>query len=165
MTDTAIHLLGPLEPRDGWEADRCPMAATLELLGTRSAFLLLREAFYGATRFDELTRRAQISEPVAAARLAELVEAGLLEREDYREPGQRTRRCYRLTEKGTEVFPIVVALMRWGGRWIEGCDRVELRHDGCGEPVDAVLRCAAGHHVAGPAQVALAPRTRPRTEV
>ena len=161
MTET-VHLLGSLEPRDGWAADHCPMDATLELLGTRSAFLILREAFYGATRFEEFTRRAQISDPAAAARLGELVAAGLLEREDYREPGQRTRKRYRLTEKGSEVFPIVVALMRWGGRWIEGRDRVELRHDGCGEPVEAVLRCAAGHPVEAPAQVALAPRAQRR---
>lgn len=158
----AIHLLGPLDRRDDWTADGCPMAATLELLGTRSAFLLLREAFYGATRFEEFTRRARISDPAAAARLGELVDAGLLEREDYRDPGQRTRQRYLLTQKGVEVFPIIVALMRWGGRWIEGRDRVELRHDGCGEPVEAVLRCAAGHDVAAPAQVALARRSRRR---
>lgn len=158
--EQSVHLLGALDPRDGWTADRCPMAATLELLGTRSAFLLLREAFYGATRFEEFTRRARLSDPVAAARLHELVDAGLLEREDYREPGQRTRQRYLLTEKGADVFPIVVALMRWGGRWIEGRDRVELRHDGCGEPVEAVLQCAAGHPVAAPAQVALAARSR-----
>jgi DNA-binding HxlR family transcriptional regulator len=153
-----IHLLGDLEPRDGWTAERCPMAATLELLGTRSAFLILREAFYGATRFEEFARRTQLSEPVVAARLRELEQEGLLEREDYREPGQRTRRRYLLTAKGADAFPIVVAMMRWGARWIDGRDRVELRHDGCGEPLEAVLRCAAGHEVAGPAQTALAVR-------
>jgi DNA-binding HxlR family transcriptional regulator len=158
-----VQLLGALEPRDGWSAEGCPMAATLELLGTRSAFLLLREAFYGATRFDEFTRRAELSDPATAAHLRELVAAGLLEREDYREPGQRTRQRYLLTEKGADVFPIFVALMRWGGRWIEGHDGVELRHDGCGEPVEAVLRCAAGHPVAAPAEVALAARPRRTT--
>ncbi len=51
----------------------------------------MREAFYGTTRFDDFAERVGISEPVAAARLRELVDEGLLEREDYREPGQRTR--------------------------------------------------------------------------
>jgi DNA-binding HxlR family transcriptional regulator len=153
-----IHLLGELEPRDGWTAERCPMAATLELLGTRSAFLILREAFYGATRFEEFARRARLSDPVVAQRLAELVAVGLLEREDYREPGRRTRKQYRLTEKGADAFPIVVALMNWGARWIDGRNRVELRHDGCGEPLETVLRCAAGHEVGGPADTALAVR-------
>ena len=64
------------------------------MVSTRSAFLILREAFYGTTRFDDFAERVGISEPVAAARLRELVDEGLLEREDYREPGQRTRQRY-----------------------------------------------------------------------
>ena len=53
--------------------------------------MILREAFYGATRFEEFVERAGISEPVAAARLRELTAEGLLEKVPYREPGQRTR--------------------------------------------------------------------------
>jgi DNA-binding HxlR family transcriptional regulator len=143
-----VRMTGPLEPRDGWTADHCPIAGTLDVVGTRTAFLILREAFYGATRFDEFARRAGISEPVAAARLRELVAAGLLEREDYREPGQRTRQGYRLTAKGAELLPALVALMRWGDRWLEDDSRVELRHRDCGAPVAVTLRCDAGHDVA-----------------
>ena len=147
--DTAIRLTGKLDPRDAWTADRCTIAKALEVVSTRSAFLILREAFYGTTRFDDFAERAQISEPVAAERLRELVEQGLLEREDYREPGQRTRQRYRLTEKGADLLPALAALMQWGNRWLD--DRggpVELRHRECGEPVAAELRCAAGHRVA-----------------
>jgi DNA-binding HxlR family transcriptional regulator len=144
----AIRMTGSLEPRDGWTADRCTIARALEVLTTRSAFLILREAFYGTSRFDDFARRAGVSEPVAAARLRELVDDGLLEREDYREPGQRTRQRYRLTEKGGDLLPVLVALMQWGDRWLD--DRggpVELRHRDCGEAVTAQLRCAAGHPV------------------
>ena len=88
------------------------------MVGTRSAFLLLREAFYGTSRFDDFAGRVGISQPVAAARLRELVEDGLLAREPYQEPGQRTRMQYRLTEKGTEFFPVLAALMEWGNRWV-----------------------------------------------
>ena len=147
---TAIRLTGALDPREGWAADRCTIARTLDVISTRSAFLILREAFYGTTRFDDFAQRVGISEPVAAARLRELVGEGLLEREDYREPGQRTRQRYRLTEKGADLLPALVALMQWGDRWID--DRggpVELRHHDCGEPVRAQLRCAAGHDVSG----------------
>src|SRR5437588_12477226 len=94
----ALRMTGTLNPRESWTADRCTIAKTLEVLSARSAFLILREAFYGTTRFDDFAKRAGISEPVAASRLRELVEQGLLEREDYREPGQRTRKRYRLTE-------------------------------------------------------------------
>src|ERR671912_2375461 len=99
-----VHMTGRLDPRSGWSASGCTIAKALDLLSTRSAFLLLREAFYGTTRFDEFAERVGISEPVAAARLRDLVEHGLLAREDYREPGQRTRQGYVLTEKGAELL-------------------------------------------------------------
>src|SRR5947209_19229651 len=84
-----VRMTGALDPRGAWQAERCPIAASLDVLTTRSAFLLLREAFYGTTRFDDFAERARLSEPVTAARLRELVEHGLLTREDYRAPGQR----------------------------------------------------------------------------
>jgi DNA-binding HxlR family transcriptional regulator len=145
---SAIRMTGALDPRSAWTADRCTIARTLEVISTRSAFLLLREAFYGTARFDDFARRAGISEAVAAARLRELVEHGLLEREDYREPGQRTRQRYKLTEKGADLFPALVAIMQWGDRWLdERGGPVELRHRDCGKRVGVELRCTAGHQV------------------
>jgi DNA-binding HxlR family transcriptional regulator len=144
----AVRLTGALEPRSGWKADRCTIAKSLDVVSTRSALLIMREAFYGTTRFDDFAERVGISEPVAAARLRDLVEEGLLEREDYREPGQRTRQQYRLTPKGADLFPVLVALMKWGDRWLD--DRggpIELLHRDCGEPVEVSLHCAAGHEV------------------
>jgi DNA-binding HxlR family transcriptional regulator len=153
--ESAVRLTGSLDPRGSWTADRCTIAKALDVLSTRSAFLILREAFYGTTRFDDFAERAQISEPVAAARLRDLVDEGLLEREDYREPGQRTRQRYRLTEKGADLFGVLVALMQWGDRWLD--DRggpVELRHRDCGGRVGVEPTCAAGHRV-GPGEIDL----------
>lgn len=156
----ALHLTGRLEPRGAWTADRCTLARSLDVLTTRSAFLILREAFYGTTRFDDFAERVGISEPVTAARLRELVDHGLLEREDYREPGQRTRKSYRLTDKGADLFPVLAALMQWGDRWIdERGGPVGFRHRGCGEEVAVELRCAAGHEV-GPGELDVAARRR-----
>src|SRR5881227_2449525 len=112
--DNVIRMTGTLEPRGGWTAERCSIARALDVVSTRSAFLILREAFYGTTRFDDFAERVGISEPVAAARLRELVDEGLLEREDYRDPGQRTRQRYKLTEKGEDLLPALAALMQWG---------------------------------------------------
>ena len=148
MSTSAVRLTGELDPREGWRAERCTIAKALEVVSTRSALLILREAFYGTTRFDDFAERVGISEPVAATRLRELVDEGLLEREDYREPGQRTRQQYRLTEKGADLFPVLVALMHWGDRWLD--DRggpLELLHRDCGEVVGVELRCAAGHEL------------------
>lgn len=160
----AINLTGALDPRESWTADRCTLAKALEVVSTRSAFLILREAFYGTTRFDDFAQRAGISEPVAATRLRELVEHGLLEREDYRDPGQRTRQAYRLTDKGADLFPALAALMQWGDRWLD--DRggpVRLLHHDCGERVGVELRCAAGHEVSsGEIDLARPRRSAPR---
>jgi DNA-binding HxlR family transcriptional regulator len=158
----ALRMTGALEPRGAWTADRCTLAGALDVVTTRSAFLILREAFYGTTRFDDFAERVGISEPVTAARLRELVDDGLLEREDYREPGQRTRRSYRLTEKGAGLFPALAALMQWGDRWLDDDGGpVELRHRDCGEPVAVELRCAAGHTVT-PDELDLAARVSGR---
>jgi DNA-binding HxlR family transcriptional regulator len=110
----AVRMTGALDPREDWTADRCTLARALDVVSTRSAFLILREAFYGTTRFDDFAKRVGISEPVAARRLKELVDEGLLERADYREPGQRTRQRYRLTDMGADLLPALVALMQWG---------------------------------------------------
>ncbi len=148
---TPIHMTGELEPRSGWgpPGDGCPMARALDAVGTRSGFLILREAFYGASRFEEFVARTGLSEPVVSARLRELARAGIVERFPYREPAQRTRQGYRLTEQGEDLLPTLAALMRWGNRWLfpEGA-RVELTHRECGQPVQVALRCADGHPVA-----------------
>ena len=126
------------------------MARTLEIVSTRTAFLILREAFYGATRFEQFVERCGVSEPVAAARLRELTEDGLLVRDPYQDPGQRRRYAYRLTRKGSDLLPVIVALFDWGDRWGLECGaRVQLRHAGCGAAVHARLACDAGHDVAG----------------
>ncbi len=148
--NSTIQMTGRLEPRADWTADGCPMAGTLDVVRTRSAFLVLREAFYGATRFEEFAERTGLSEPVTSARLRELTAEEILQRQPYQEPGQRTRHAYRLTEKGADLLPVLVALMQWGDRWgIPGGARVELRHRGCGRPVSAELRCDHDHPVSG----------------
>src|ERR1700741_2303435 len=142
---SAVRLTGELDPREGWTAERCTIAKALGGLSTRSGLLVMPEASSGPPRFDDFAARVGLSEPATAARLRELVDDGLLEREDYREPGQRTRQRYLLTEKGADLFPALVALMQWGDRWLdERGGRVELRHRDCGERVGVELRCAAG---------------------
>jgi DNA-binding HxlR family transcriptional regulator len=147
MTNAAtVTMTGELDPRAGWEATGCTIAQTLDVVRSRSAFLLLREAFYGTTRFDEFAHRVGVSEPVAAARLKELVAVGLLERHPYKEPGRRTRLEYRLTPMGADFFPALVALTQWGERWLQPAG-VELRHRDCGGSVRAELCCDRGHHI------------------
>ena len=116
-------------------------------MGSRSAFLLLREAFYGSTRFDDLVRLTGFTEAVAAKRLKELVEHGLLEKRAYQEPGQRTRHEYVLTERGHDLLPVLVALGQWSLKHSPAKGGPSLLHDGCDAEVGLTLRCAEGHHV------------------
>jgi DNA-binding HxlR family transcriptional regulator len=132
-----------------WDNATCSIALALDVVGTRSAMLAMREAHLGTRRFDEFVRRIGLGEPAVAARLKELVAAGLLERVPYREPGQRTRYEYQLTGKGRELLPVLTALRQWGDAWQTGPEGPSLfaTHKGCGADVHAVLRCTAGHDV------------------
>lgn len=143
----SVQLEGRLAQR-GDEAlgDRCPVDRTIQLVGNRTALLLLREVFYGASRFDSLVKRVGVTEAVAAQRLRELVEVGVLVKEPYREPGQRTRHAYVLTEAGHDLLPVVLALLQWGAAHTPG-PAPAVTHAGCGEVVRVEMRCAAGHAV------------------
>ena len=145
-----LELAGSLARRgDRPLGDRCPIERAVQVVGNRSAVLLLREVFYGATRFDALVARVGVTEAVAARWLKELVSAGVLEKVPYREPGQRTRHEYSLTESGHALMPVVLGLLEWGAAWTgaAGDDGPSLSHRSCGEPVHLAVRCAAGHDV------------------
>ena len=119
-------LQGTLADRDAWSAvGECPIEKTMALLGTKSAMLIMREAYYGTTRFDDFWRRVGVTKAAASARLSELVEAGLLERRPYREPGQRSRDEYVLTDAGQTSC-------RWCGRCSSGASATCRRPRRCG---------------------------------
>ena len=146
--DAVFTRAGGFADRDAWGAPPwCAIERSLDLIGTRSAMVLLREAFYGGRRFDELVRRTGLAETVAAKRLRQLVDDGLLEQRPYRVPGARTRHEYVLTDRGRALFALVVALVRWGHGLPDGDRGVELVHAGCGAPLIPAVRCTAGHDV------------------
>jgi DNA-binding HxlR family transcriptional regulator len=141
-------LQGVLADRDAWTAvGHCSIEKTMSALGTKSAMLIMREAYYGTTRFDDFAHRVGITKAAAAARLAELVDLGLLTRQPYREPGQRTRNEYVLTEAGTDFMPVVWAMFEWGQRYLPGRHQLRLTHLGCGADATVEVRCAEGHPV------------------
>ncbi|MGH7317429.1 MAG: winged helix-turn-helix transcriptional regulator [Candidatus Rokuibacteriota bacterium] len=130
-----------------YSAENCSIGRTLEIVGEKWTLLVLREAFYGVRRFADFHRALGCARNLLSARLRKLVDEGLLAQEPYRESGDRVRFEYRLTDKGLELFPALVALMQWGDRWAADPDGppVELRHRDCGARVNAELRCAEGH--------------------
>jgi DNA-binding HxlR family transcriptional regulator len=141
-------LQGPLADRDAWSAvGECAIEKTMAVVGTRSAMLIMREAYYGTTRFDDFARRVGITKAATSARLSELVELGLLRRQPYREPGQRSRDEYVLTDAGIDFMPVVWAMFEWGRRHLPGHNRLRLTHLGCGAEATVEMRCAQGHLV------------------
>jgi len=142
----------PAEPL-AFSRATCSIAATLELVGEKWTLLVVREAFFGLRRFDDILAMVGCARGVLSARLATLVDNGILLRVPYRDPGARPRYEYALTPKGRELYPILIALMQWGDRWSapEGKPPIVLRHLDCDAEVRAEIRCATGH---GP----LAPR-------
>jgi DNA-binding HxlR family transcriptional regulator len=138
-----------LQERDAWSMANCSVARALEVVGTRSALLIMREAFLGTRRFQDFAERVGVGEAVAASRLKDLTSAGLLEKVPYQEPGQRTRYEYRLTRKGREFLPVIVALRDWGDTW--ACDEQGppwvATHRDCGGRIHVVVRCDEGHDV------------------
>jgi DNA-binding HxlR family transcriptional regulator len=130
-----------------YDSASCAIGAAVEIIGERSTFLVLREAFNGVRRFDDMQRRTAIPRQVLSDRLARLVREGLLRKVPYQDSGQRTRHEYRLTSKGLDLYPVLVSLMQWGDQYAAGPDGppVLLRHRDCGQPVRLQLSCQAGH--------------------
>ncbi|MDI9916113.1 winged helix-turn-helix transcriptional regulator [Rhodococcus sp. IEGM 1379] len=145
----AVRLAGVLEDRDAWQATHCSIGRAMEVVGTRSAMLILREAYYGTTRFDDFAARVGITEAVASARLKELTEAGIFERQPYKEPGQRTRHEYVLTEMGLDLLPAVLALMQWGDKYLHDGrgGPLAVADNATGEPVHVEVRSESGREV------------------
>ncbi len=145
--DSVGMLQGKLADRDSWSAvGHCPIERTMAFAGTKSAMLIMREAFYGTTRFEDFARRVGITKAATSARLSDLVAAGLLAKRPYREPGQRERDEYVLTESGTDFMPVVWAMFEWGRKHLNDTG-LRLAHDGCGALAGVEIRCEEGHHV------------------
>ena len=138
------RLARPDRPASG---DYCPIDRAMSVVGTRSAMLLMREASYGTTRFDDFVTRVGITDAVASSRLRELVDAGLLSRRPYREAGQRTRHEYVLTDSGRDLLPALLALAAWGRKHAPKRGTPSFSHAGCGEDVTVTLRYSAGHEL------------------
>ncbi len=120
--------------------ESCSVARAMDILGERWTMLIMREAFYGVRRFSDIQRNLGIARNILSTRLQTLVRSGILERRRYQEEPERFE--YRLTQAGRDLYPAVIAIMKWGDEHLaeEAGPPVVLRHS-CGELVDPVLVC------------------------
>ena len=134
-----LRYAGAMLQRD-YPTQYCPVAGSLEVVGERWTLLIVRDVFLGIRRFEDLQRDLGVARNVLQARLERLVENGIFVKRPYQE---RPLRCeYRLTEKGADLWPVLVALLTWGDRYaIEGERPMLLQHRGCGGELDDRRRC------------------------
>lgn len=149
--------------RKPWALDydtaTCTIAAALSVLGEKWTLLVLREAFNGIRRFEDMQRRTGAPRQVLSNRLTRLVDEGILRKVPYREQGRRPRSEYKLTEKGIELFPVLAALLAWGDKYAAGPGGapVDLTHRACGAPVTLQLTCEDGHALGSAREVTPVP--------
>jgi DNA-binding HxlR family transcriptional regulator len=151
--------MSPAPPALAWSTDNCTIGRTMAVLGERWTFVVLREVFNGVRRFDDIRRHTGIPRQVLSNRLATLVEQDVLHREPYRDPGERARHEYKLTAKGFDLFPVLVAIAEWGDRYLADPDGppVEFTHRDCGAVVHSSLGCGQGHLLADPRDIVTRP--------
>ena len=118
----------------------CSIARTLRVIGDRWTGLTIRESFLGTRRFDDFEGRMGIAPNILAQRLGRLVEAGVLARRPYQD--RPARHEYRLTKKGLDLYPVPLAMLTFGDRWlVAGRPTLLLSHRSCGRRFTSVLTC------------------------
>ena len=120
--------------------ENCSIARPAALLGDRWTLVILRQAFSGIKRYEDFQSTLGISRSLLSDRLAKLVDAGILRREPYKD-AIRTRDRYRLTEKGLDLYPVLMALREWGDRYMFEEGPLKVRHRDCGGEPTIQLRC------------------------
>jgi DNA-binding HxlR family transcriptional regulator len=128
--------------REWLRNDVCSVAQTLEIIGERWTMLVLREAFLRTRRFDDFQHNIGCARNILSDRLQKLVANGILERRPYQDRPPRFE--YRLTEKGRDLYPILVTLMEWGDRYASGVrgPAIVLEHKTCGHETAPELVCS-----------------------
>ncbi|MFC4261003.1 winged helix-turn-helix transcriptional regulator [Marinobacter lacisalsi] len=120
----------------------CSLARTLAVVGDRWTLMILRDCFLGIRRFDDFEKRLGITRHVLTDRLKKLVEHGVLTKVPYQQ--RPLREEYRLTEKGLELHPLILALVSWGDRHMADERGAPLQHihKGCGKAMTPVTVCS-----------------------
>lgn len=126
----------------------CPIDGAMSIVGSRSSMLIVREAFYGTSRFDDFVERVGMAPATASSHLRALVETGVLQKSEYRQEGSRPRLEYTLTQAGRDLLPVVLALYRWGTDHAGVTPAVTPVHVSCSATLYTTITCTSGHDVA-----------------
>lgn len=136
----------------------CSVARSLSVLGDRWTLLIIRNAFLQVRRFADLQSQLGIPKHLLSTRLKRLVDDGVLRKVQYQPSPARYE--YKLTEKGRDLYPVILALLAWGDKWLDEGRGAPLlyRHKTCGHVFTPTLACSAcGEAIASARDVALEP--------
>lgn len=131
----------------------CSIARSLAVVGDRWTLMVLRCAFLGIRRFDDFQSMLGVTRHVLADRLKRLVEAGVLKKVSYQD--RQARFEYRLTEQGRDLYPVLLALARWGDKWLDGGmgPPLQYRHSKCGKLFTPTMMCSECGEAIDPREV------------
>jgi DNA-binding HxlR family transcriptional regulator len=118
----------------------CSVARTWSVIGERWTMMILRECFRGERRYEHFRTKLGLGANVLNDRLRVLTAEGVLERVPYQD--RPVRHEYRLTTKGADLYPVLVALMNWGDTYENDVPPVRLVHRGCGQRAEPRTTCA-----------------------
>ena len=120
----------------------CGIARTTDLMGDWWTPLIVREAMYGSTRFEQFEEMLGLSRNILSQRLVRLVDAGIFDKRAYQQ--RPVRHEYRLTDKGRDAYNVLVAMAAWGERWLVGPEGTPVlqHHTTCGHDMHAVVVCS-----------------------
>lgn len=127
---------------DSLAKEDCSLARSLAVIGDRWTLMILRDAFLGVRRFDEFEQSLKIARRVLSERLSFLVDDGILARVPYQERPARYE--YRLTEKGLDLYPVILSLVHWGDSHYAGRKGPPVihTHRKCGRDFRSMLTCS-----------------------
>lgn len=127
---------------DELDQQACPVARTIARIGDTWTLMLLRELFLGIRRFEEIRGHTGMSPQLLSRRLRELDEVGIVARRRYQDRPKRYE--FVLTEKGLDLWPVILALRSWGERWAKPAREaplISIGHPACGHKIEPVVTC------------------------
>jgi DNA-binding HxlR family transcriptional regulator len=135
-----------LQDRQGWfVGDACSMSKVLDLLSSKTTFQVVRELFFGTTRFDDFVERIGSSAPAVSRSLKQLETAHIVSRARYQEPRRRARDEYRLTDAGEDLLPVFLSLVQWGDTHLQNGEApLSFFDTGSGQSVEVRVTAETG---------------------
>lgn len=128
--------------------EECPIAFSVSEIGDKWTLLLIRDLFFGFSRFEQFQKRLSVSKSVLSTKLKNLLDKEIVKLHSYKEPGQRERKEYRMTRKGYQLAYVMASMIQWGNDQKENTEGDFLQISNLkGEPVKLIFSDSSGREL------------------